>query len=73
MTALEIIRRLVYLQARLRLRSPATPAEIKAWAELRRDALAVLENNRDRSKDVRLFDPARDPNRIGATPRRGAA
>ena len=39
---LAIAERLVHLDARLRLRSPATPAEIKAWAELRAEARAVI-------------------------------
>lgn len=39
---LDIAERLVHLDARLRLRSPATATEIRVWAELRDDARRAI-------------------------------
>lgn len=43
-----IVNRLVHLDARLRLRSPATAAEITVWAELRAAARAALAGEASR-------------------------
>lgn len=38
MTATEVVKAFVHLERRLRLRSPATPAEKAAWSKLREAA-----------------------------------
>lgn len=53
---LSILNRLVHIDSRLRLRSPATRAEIKVWAKIRQDSRTAVAKAKEEGAPPHTYD-----------------